>query len=150
MLPAVESVTFAEPPAGMIGVAKRPLSALASCAATSLFLKVTTVPTATVTGLGEYAVVVRLKAPFTIVTVVAAGEGVGVGVGVGAGVGEGAGVELLQAERQRPATRITANRIDMPVAAAITLPDRFARFSGVFEAADRGGPFENPNRFQYA
>src|SRR5260221_5874054 len=101
----------------MIGVAKRPLSALASCGATSLFTKLTTVPTATVRGLGEYAFVVRPKAPLVIVTV-DVGVGAGVGAGAGAGVGEGAGVELLQAVRHSPATRITANRIDMAVRAA--------------------------------
>ena len=104
-LPAVFRVTLAEPPGFITGVVNPPLSARASCGATSLFTKVTVEPRATVTGLGVYAVVVRPNAPFVMVIVVeAAGGGVGAG-----GVGVGAGFESLpHAARLSPATRTSA------------------------------------------
>lgn len=52
-VPVVDIVTFAEAPGLMNGVVKPPLSARASCVVMSLFVNVTTVPIATVTGLGE-------------------------------------------------------------------------------------------------
>jgi hypothetical protein len=78
-------LTLAEAPGAIEPVAKLPLSAVELCVDVSLFIHVTVVPTATVSGFGEYAVVVRLRAPLTMVTL-AAGPGAGVGVGVGAGV----------------------------------------------------------------
>jgi hypothetical protein len=72
-----------------------------------LFTHVTVVPTEIVSGSGEYAVVVRMLAPLTIVTVAV----VPVGVGVGVGEGDGAVYELPpQAERQSAARRMTPKR----------------------------------------
>ena len=136
MLPAVESVTLAVPPGWMNGVANLPLSAFASCVVMSLFTNVTVVPTATLTGFGEYAVDERLNAPLTIATldVEPDGAGVGAGVGVGAGAGLlGAGVELLQAAMQSAARRTAESRIDMPEGAAKMLPAPFARFPATLE-----------------
>jgi hypothetical protein len=111
-LPAVDIVTLAVPPGLMRGVVKPPLSAFASCVAMSSLVNWTVEPTATVTGLGEKAFVVRPNAPLTMLMFVTVGAGVGVGVGTGAGagvgVGAGAGLELLQAARLNPATRTSA------------------------------------------
>jgi hypothetical protein len=52
------------------------------CVLLSLFVHVTLPPTATITGFGEYAVVVRVDAPLTIPTGVPFPLGVGVGDGV--------------------------------------------------------------------
>lgn len=144
-LPAVDMVAFAEPPGLMTGVENPPLSALALCGAVSLLVHVTTVPTATVTGLGEKAVFVSLKAPLTMLMVCVAG---GFGVGAGGGVGEGAGEELLlHAARLSPATRINAYRIGMGQATARSLP-RDRAISGLSEIRKRESPFENLNHFQ--
>jgi hypothetical protein len=125
-LPAVANLTLAEPPGWMIGVAKLPLSARASCAATSLFVNVTVEPTATVTGLGAYAFVVRPKAPLTmLIAVVPVAGGVGVGVGVVGVVGVD---ELLHAARLKPANRTSAYRIDMRWDAAKPLPTAIRDF----------------------
>jgi hypothetical protein len=102
-----------EPTSLRIGrsVAKLPLTAVESCVDGSLFTHVTVVPIDTLSGLGEYAVVVRLLAPLTIVTVgvVLVGAGVRIGVGVGAAVA----LLLPQAVRQSPARRTTLRRTDM-------------------------------------
>ena len=103
----------------MTGVEKPPLSARASCGATSSLVNVTVEPTARVTGLGENAVVVRPKAPLTMLMVVALGAG---GAGVVAAAFEGAVFELLHAARLKPAMRINAYRMDMPGVAAKPLP----------------------------
>jgi hypothetical protein len=88
---------------------------------------VTVVPTATVSGFGEYAVVVRVRAPLTIVTLAVAP--VGAMGGVGAGAGDGL---LWHAARDSPASRMTANLMDMQVDDAKTLPSR------VSESSSRG------------
>lgn len=90
MCPAVDSVTFAEAPGEMKPVANDLLSAVASWVVVSLFVKVTTVPTGTVIGLGANAVVVSVEAPRTIDTAIGVGD-VGV-VGV-VGVVGAVGVE---------------------------------------------------------
>ena len=112
MVPAVWSVTLAEPPGEIKGVRKLPLLAAASCVVESLFTHVTVAPTDTVSGFGENAVVVRVEAPATIDTVVPDGGGVGVGVGVGEGAG--AGFELPpQALRQSAVRRMRLKRVTM-------------------------------------
>jgi len=114
MVPAVWSVTLAEPPGEIKGVRKLPLLAAASCVVESLFTHVTVAPTDTVSGFGENAVVVRVEAPATIETVVPLGVGVGDGVGAGVGDGAGAGFELPpQALRQSAVRRMTLKRVTM-------------------------------------
>lgn len=78
------------------------------CVLVSLLTHVTVVPTETVNGFGEYAFVVRLLAPLTIVTV----EPLGAGVGVGVGVGDGDGPDelLLPHAAMHIAARITLRR----------------------------------------
>lgn len=84
------------------------MSARASWVVLSLFMNITVEPTATVTGLGEYALFVRLNAPLTMLMLVLPGVGVGVGAGAGVLLGAGAGFELLHAARLNPATRMSA------------------------------------------
>ena len=134
-VPAVPSVTLAVPPGWRTGVVKFPLSAFASCGATSLLTNVTTVPTVTVTGLGENAVLVRPKAPLTMLILCVAPAG-GVGVGVG-GVGvAGAGVELPHAAKLSPATRTRAYRSDMPGSGCKAVAHRDRRFPACFESGN--------------
>ena len=115
----------------------------------SLFVQVTVVPTATVTGLGEYAVVVMPNAPLTIDTEAVGPDGVGVGAGVGAGLGEGAGDELLlQAATHRPASRITPNLIDMSACGCKDAAPLRPRDLPPFLRWSRAGAFENLGRFQ--
>ena len=106
-------MTLAEPPGAIDPVAKDLLSAVALWVAVSLFFYVTVVPTATFSGLGENAVVVRANAPLTIDAL--AVTPVGVGLGVGVGVVDGVEL-LLHAARQHPAKSIRPNRNDMSVA----------------------------------
>jgi hypothetical protein len=91
MRPGDCNVTVAELPGVIEPVAKAWLSAVASCVVTSLFTQVIVLPTATMIGLGENAVVVRLAAPRTIETLIPeAGGAVGlVGAGVGVGAADG-------------------------------------------------------------
>ena len=67
-------------PGAIVAESNAPPFAVDVCAVLSLFIHVTVPPTDTVTGFGEYAVVVRLDEPLTIETRVPVGVGVGVGV----------------------------------------------------------------------
>ena len=67
---------LALPPAGIVPVLNAPVFDVAVCAVLSPFTQVTVVPTDTVIGLGEYAVVERVCAPLTMVMVEPAGDGV--------------------------------------------------------------------------
>ena len=66
ILPAVDSVTFADAPAAINPVANDLFSAVASWVTVSLFVIVTVLPTATVIGFGLYAVLVSVEAPRTM------------------------------------------------------------------------------------
>jgi hypothetical protein len=142
----------------MVPVSKAPPFDVAVCAVLSLLTHVTVVPTATVTGFGEYAFVVRLLAPLTIVTVAPAP-----GAGVGVGVGEGVGVDELlpHAAMHIAARRIAPTRTDIMVTSgrtsrrlkgtyrANTLPACY-RFLGLFRATQPADIFEISDRFQAA
>ncbi len=93
-------------------VSKAPVFEVDVCAVVSLLTHMTVVPTETVNGFGEYAVVVRLLAPFTIVTVVLPP---GAGVGVGEGDGDMPEELLPHAVNHIAAMRITVTRRDVTV-----------------------------------
>jgi hypothetical protein len=99
-------LTLADPPGAIEPVAKLPLSAVELCVDVSLLVHVTVVPTATFSGFGENAVVVRLRAPLTMVTLAVAPVAVGVGEEVG-------DVLLLQATIPSAARRITTHLVAM-------------------------------------
>jgi hypothetical protein len=106
-------LTLAEAPGAIEPVAKLPLSAVALCVAVSLLVHVTVVPTATVCGFGENAVVVNVRAPLTMDTLA------GAGVEGAAGVGEEL---LLHPAKHSPAKRSTPHLIDMRDPIAKNLP----------------------------
>src|SRR5947209_4270020 len=95
-VPVFCSFTEAEAPGAIEPVANAPLSAVELCVEVSLFIHVTVVPAATVIGLGEYAVVVRVRAPATI-------EIVAVGLGDGL-----EGLELLPLHAANPVIAIAS------------------------------------------
>jgi hypothetical protein len=94
-------------PGARLGDAHPPLIDVELCVVLSLFSQLTVAPTETVMGLGEYAVLDSIEAPFTIVTVV-------LPAGAGSGVGEG-DEELLppHALRQRAAKKTAINLQNM-------------------------------------
>src|SRR2546428_2037081 len=83
--PADWNVKLDERPGAIEPVVKLPFTAVESCVVVSLFTQVTIVPTETFSGFGEYAMVVRVLAPLTIVTVEVVTVGAGMGVWGGAG-----------------------------------------------------------------
>ena len=89
--PAVCTLTLAEAPALSIRWQTIRCRRWRWCVVTSLFVHVTVVPTATLIGFGEKAVVVSANAPFTIDALAV------VPVGVGVAVGE---VELIASKTQ--------------------------------------------------
>jgi len=74
----VGNVRLKVAPGAIVAESNAPPFAVDVCAVLSLFIHVTVPPTDTVTGFGEYAVVVRLDEPLTIETRVPVGVGVGV------------------------------------------------------------------------
>jgi hypothetical protein len=89
-VPGVEKViAFEVAPAEIPWVSNTPPLDVAVCVVPSWFTQTTDIPTGTFVGLGEYAVVVRLKAPETIDTdEPLAGGPPGGGFGDGAGAGD--------------------------------------------------------------
>jgi hypothetical protein len=67
-LPADGNVMLNDPPGAMLPEFQAPLLATELCVTESLLVHVTVPPTATVTGFGEYAVVVSVDDPDTIDT----------------------------------------------------------------------------------
>ena len=67
-VPAAENVLLNVAPGAIFPELNDPSSLVAVCVVTSLLVQVTVPPTATETGLGEYAVVVSVDEPFTIET----------------------------------------------------------------------------------
>ena len=144
-------------PCARVGDVHAPLLATELCATLSLLSQLTVVPTETLSGFGEYAVLDNVEEPLTMVTVV-------LPAGAGSGVSDG-DVELFpQAVRQTAVKRIALNRFIMVRSApfgsgclpdttvpgarprARTLPLRHAisRMCCVGEAA---GTFEISNSF---
>jgi hypothetical protein len=81
-LPAVGKVMGNLPPGAIDPEFHVPPFAVEVWATTSLLIQVTVPPTATVMGLGEYAVDVRVAEPATIEALTLDPDGAGVGVGV--------------------------------------------------------------------
>jgi hypothetical protein len=141
-------------------VSKAALFDVDVCVLVSLLTHVTVVPTETVNGFGEYAFVVRLLAPLTIVTV----EPLGAGVGVGVGVGDGDGPDelLLPHAAMHIAARITLRRNNVMSTSWRTSCPAFRRpwranplpadhgIFGLFRATEPPGTFEISDRFQAA
>jgi len=92
---------------GWIRQSHSPPSAVVVWAMRSLFVQVTVVPVLTDNGLGEYAFVVNVEAPWTIETVIPDEGAVGDVIGEGIGLDE---LLLLQAVRQ-PTVRAIASAI---------------------------------------
>ena len=100
--PAVVNVKLNRLPGARLGDVHALLLATEVCVVLSLFSQLTVVPTETLIGLGEYAVLDSVDAPLTIITVV---------LPAGAGVVVEGDVEVLpHAVRQRAARRIGINR----------------------------------------
>jgi hypothetical protein len=104
--PAVGNVLLNVAPGAMEPEFHAPLRPVDVWAVLSLFVHVTVPPTATVSGLGEYAFVVRVDAPLTIDTGVPDAPGDGDGVGVGADGGEYDDPQAAEAPRSATAKTI--------------------------------------------
>lgn len=99
--PAVVKVKLNRVPGAMLGDVHAPLLAAEVCVVLSLFSQLTVVPTETLIGFGEYAVLDSVDAPLTIVTVV---------LPAGAGSVVEGDMELPHAVRQRAARSIGISR----------------------------------------